>query len=113
MGCIRVRIVSWSLRSGRLYLKKARVADVISPDSCDVVMDESGDLVQEVRQDQLETALPKRGGRVVVLGGKHRGLIGKLLERDSEKEVALLHMEDDFDVLTLNIDDVAEFIGDN
>ncbi|KAJ7563410.1 hypothetical protein O6H91_03G109000 [Diphasiastrum complanatum] len=112
MSHIRVRIINKRMSSGRLYLKKARVVDVISPTVCDILLDENGELLQEVKQEYLETALPKKGGRVVVVGGKHRGLLGKLLERNSDREVALVQMEESFEMVTISLDLVAEFIGD-
>lgn len=45
---IRVRIVSETLKDGRLYLQKGVVTDVVGPGFCDISMDESGELVQGV-----------------------------------------------------------------
>ncbi|EFJ32756.1 hypothetical protein SELMODRAFT_85312 [Selaginella moellendorffii] len=109
---IRVRVVSKRFQGGRLYLKKGRVIDVVAPTVCHIVLDESGDLVEEVKQEYLETAIPKPGGRVIVVGGKLRGSIGKLLERDSKKQVAVVQMEESFEMATLDLDHLAEFTGD-
>ena len=109
---IRVRFVSKSFMGGRLYLKKGRVIDVIRPKVCDILLDESGEILQEVRQDHLETALPKRGGRVIAVGGKYKGQIGKLLERDSENDVGVVQLEDDFEMSKFNLEDLAELVGD-
>lgn len=109
---IRVRFVSKSFMGGRLYLKKGRVIDVIRPRVCDILLDESGEILQEVRQDHLETALPKRGGRVIVVGGKYKGQIGKLLERDSENDVGVVQLEDNFEMSKFNLEDLAELVGD-
>ncbi|BBN10621.1 G patch domain and KOW motifs-containing protein [Marchantia polymorpha subsp. ruderalis] len=111
MSQIRVRVISKTLKGGKLYLKKARIVDVVSPRECDILMDESGEMLQQVKQEQLETALPKKGGRIVVVGGtEYRGKMGKLLERGSEK--GLVQMEENFKVETMDLDLLAEFVGD-
>ncbi|CAM6095547.1 unnamed protein product [Calypogeia fissa] len=109
---IRVRIISKTLKGGRFYLKKGRIVDVVTPKECDILLDESGEILQQVKQDQLETALPKRGGRIMVVGGKYRGHLGKLIERDSEGEVGLVQMEESFEMRTLDLDLLAEFVGE-
>lgn len=109
---IRVRFISKSYLGGRLYLKKGRVIDVIRPKICDVLLDESSEMLQDVRQEYLETALPKKGGRIMVVGGKHRGQTGKLLERDSENEVGVVQLEDSFEMVRFALEDLAELVGD-
>ncbi|XP_066321856.1 uncharacterized protein [Miscanthus floridulus] len=54
-----------------LYLTKGKVVDVVSPTTCDVVMDDGLRLVQGVEQDMLETVLPRTNGLVLVLYGEH------------------------------------------
>ncbi|GLJ56138.1 hypothetical protein SUGI_1205120 [Cryptomeria japonica] len=109
---IRVRVISKDFQGGKLYLKKGRVIDVVDPTTCDLLMDENGVVVQGVKQDDLETALPKRGGLVMVVEGKQRGVVGKLLERDSDKGVGLVRKEDTYETLTLSLDHIAEFLGE-
>ena len=109
---IRVRFISKSYLGGRLYLKKGRVIDVIRPKFCDVLLDESSEMLQDVRQEYLETALPKKGGRIMVVGGKHRGQTGKLLERDLENEVGVVQLEDSFEMVRFALEDLAELVGD-
>ncbi|ESQ54806.1 hypothetical protein EUTSA_v10027298mg [Eutrema salsugineum] len=87
---IRVRVISKDVKSGRLYLKKAVVTDVVGPTTCDITMDESQELVQGIDQEFLETALPKRGGPVLVLSGRHKGVYGSLVEKDLEKETGVV-----------------------
>ncbi|KAL1532315.1 protein MOS2-like [Salvia divinorum] len=109
---IRVRIISQELKGGRLYLKKGVVMDVVGPGVCDISVDESRELVQGVDQDLLETALPKRGGPVLVLCGRHKGVYGTLLERDSEKETGLVRDADTHELLNVKLEQVAEYTGD-
>lgn len=109
---IRVRIISKHFKGGKLYLKKGRVIDVVDPITCDLLLDENGMVVQGVKQDILETAIPKRGGPILVVQGKHRGVLGKLMERDSDKGVGVVQKEDTYEMLTLSLDHIAEFVGD-
>ncbi|KAJ9555195.1 hypothetical protein OSB04_009809 [Centaurea solstitialis] len=86
---IRVRIVSKAVKKGRLYLQKGVIVDVVGPTTCDISMDNSRELIQGVEQDFLETALPRQGGPVLVLYGKHKGVFGSLQEKDMDKETAV------------------------
>lgn len=105
---IRVRVISEKVGKGRFYGKKGVVQDVISLGICDVRMD-SGDLLEQVKQSWLDTALPKPGGRVMVVRGGMRNSVGTLLERNKAKENVVVQFEQG--VETLGMDDIAEFTG--
>ncbi|KAL8528818.1 hypothetical protein ACS0TY_006319 [Phlomoides rotata] len=109
---IRVRIISQELKGGRLFLKKGVVVDVVGPGVCDISIDQSSELVQGVNQELLETALPKRGGAVLVLYGRHKGVYGSLLERDSEKEMGVVRDADTHELLNVKLEEIAEYTGD-
>ncbi|KAK4586030.1 hypothetical protein RGQ29_023278 [Quercus rubra] len=109
---IRVRIISKDLKGGRLYLKKGEVVDVVGPRMCDVSMDESRELIQGVSQDFLETALPRRGGPVLVLYGKHEGVFGNLVSKDLEQETAVVQDGNNHDYVNVRLDQIAEYVGD-
>lgn len=109
---IRVRIISKDLKKGRLYLKKGKVVDVVGPYTCDISMDENGELVQGVNQELLETALPRRGGPVLVLYGKHKGAFGSLLEKDMEREKGVVRDADTHAMLNVPLEQIAEYTGD-
>jgi len=109
---IRVRVISRDLKGGRLYLKKGEVLDVVGPTTCDVSMDESREIVQGVSQDFLETAIPKRGGPVLVLAGKYKGAFGSLVERDLDREMAIVRDADTHELLNVKLEQIAEYIGD-
>ncbi|KAL1552646.1 Mitochondrial organizing structure protein 2 [Salvia divinorum] len=109
---IRVRIVSQELKGGALFFKKGVVMDVVGPGVCDICVDESRELVQGVDQDLLEAALPKRGCPVLVLRGRHEGVYGTLLERDSEKKTGLVRDADTHELLNVKLKQVAEYTGD-
>nr|BAJ34354.1 unnamed protein product [Eutrema halophilum] len=109
---IKVRIVSKELKGGRLYLKKGKVVDVVGPTTCDITMDETQELVQGVDQELLETALPRRGGPVLVLLGKHKGVYGNLVEKDLDKETGVVRDLDNHKMLDVRLEQVAEYMGD-
>ncbi|MED6207495.1 hypothetical protein PIB30_036364 [Stylosanthes scabra] len=109
---IRVRVISQDIKGGRLYLKKAQVLDVVGPSTCDISMDESKEIVQGVSQDMLETALPRRGGPVLVLSGKYKGAFGSLIERDLDREVGVVRDADTHELLNVKLEQIAEYIGD-
>ncbi|KAF8718883.1 hypothetical protein HU200_025196 [Digitaria exilis] len=110
---IRVRVVSEKLGK-RLYLMKGKVVDVAAAPAaaCDVVMEDGLELVQGVGQDMLETVLPRRNGRVLVLYGKHRGVCGRLVEKNPERETGLVEDADTKAVVRVRYDQMAEYTGD-
>jgi len=109
-GNTRVRIVSKSFEGGRLYLKKGVVVDVLTPRECVVEINDSGEVLSGVPQRVLETALPKRGGRVAVVLGPKKGQRGKLL--DKKGEAASVQLSEDFNVQNFTLDQIAEYVGD-
>lgn len=109
---IKVRIISKKLKGGKLYLKKGKVVDVVGPSTCDISMDESRELIQGVDQELLETALPRTGGPILVLYGKYKGVYGSLLQKDMEKETAVVEDADSRKPLHVLLEQIAEFIGD-
>ncbi|EOA16753.1 hypothetical protein CARUB_v10004962mg [Capsella rubella] len=109
---IRVRIVSKDLKGGRLYLKKGVVTDVVGPTTCDITMDETQELVQGIDQKLLETALPRRGGRVLVLSGRHKSCFGSLVDKDLVKETGVVCDADSQEMLDVKLEQVAEYMGD-
>jgi len=66
-----------------------------------------------VPERYLETALPKVGGNAIVLGGAahQRYSKGRLLERDSSRGRAAVQLFEDMNILTLSLDDIAEWCG--
>ena len=114
---IRVRIVDKKLRGGSLYSKKGVVVDVGGADSLSVRMDGEvgngmdGKLVEGVSASAVETALPKPGGAVLCVRGKHCNRRGRLLERNAKEGVAAVQLNETFDIIKIDFDDVAEWVG--
>lgn len=109
---IRVRIVSTSLRGGALYRKKALVVDCESPTVCSLRLDDGGSLLDGVAQGDLETAPPRKQGRVAVVAGRWRGSRGKMLSRDNASQTAAVQLNASFQLVTLGFDDIAEYAGE-
>ncbi|KAL5554223.1 hypothetical protein UlMin_041624 [Ulmus minor] len=109
---IRVRIISRDLKGGRLYLKKGEVVDVVGPNMCDMCMDENRELIQGVAQDLIETVLPRRGGAVLVLSGKHKGVYGSLVDKDLDQETGVVRHAHTHALLNVCLEQIADYIGD-
>ncbi|CAA7038979.1 unnamed protein product [Microthlaspi erraticum] len=97
---------------GRLYLKKAVVTDVVGPTSCDITMDEMKEVVRGIDQELLETALPRRGGHVLVLSGRHKGVYGSLVEKDLDQETGVVCDAESKEMFGVKLAQVAEYMGD-
>lgn len=108
---IRVRVVSRKIARGRQYKQKGLVVDVTRGGTEATLHMSDGELIEHVPERYLETALPKMGGNAVVLTGQHRFEKGRLLERSSELGNCVLQMFEDMNVLTLSLDDIAEWCG--
>jgi len=112
---IRVRIVTEKL--GRRYFKEKGVVVDVTPKGSTVEMPASSSghrvVLDRVPERYLETALPKAGGRVVILtsssGRDYLHSKGTLLERGKGRGVVQLHS--DKSILTLSLDDLAEWVG--
>ncbi|KAL8150693.1 hypothetical protein V2J09_020501 [Rumex salicifolius] len=109
---IMVRVISQQFKRGKFYLKKGKVLDVVGPTTCDISMDDGKEIIQGVEQDMLETALPRRGGYVLVLSGKHKGVYGSLVKKDSESETGVVQDADTQELLNVRLDQIAEYVGD-
>lgn len=106
---IRVRIISKLLKGGRLFSRTGVVLDVIGPETCDVMIDETDELVQGVKQDMLEVVLPKCGDLVVDLKS---GDFGRLVELDLDKGTGVICHVDSHQLLSVMVHQIAEFTGD-
>ena len=110
---IRVRMISKKPAKGRQYKEKGVVMDVLPGGAHATVQMTDGEVLDKVPERYLETALPKVGGNSIVLVGdaQHRHAKGRLLERDSSKGQAAIQLFEDMNILTLSLDDFAEWCG--
>jgi G patch domain/KOW motif-containing protein len=106
---IRVKVQSKSFRNGKYYCKKGVIEDIISGTRCAVRLDD-GQVVDDIDQSHLETVIPPIGGRVMVVRGPDIGVRGSLREKDLNREVVYVQIEDELDVAKFNMDDVSEYV---
>ncbi|KAG8554704.1 hypothetical protein GDO81_003869 [Engystomops pustulosus] len=109
---LRVRFIDKRYKGGKYYNSKMLVEDVSSPLTC-VCRTESGRILEDVKQDMLETVIPKEDGdHVMVVLGKHRGQVGKILHRERQKSRALVQLEgENDDAVTLSYDVICHYTG--
>jgi G patch domain/KOW motif-containing protein len=127
---IVVRCVSKSLQGGKLYQKKLIVTDMTTPDTASaVLLDNRTVLIENISQvakylcfsslfkviiyqDLVETALPQTGGCVKIVRGSRRGELATLQERNSEKNRAIVQLEESGEIHALAMDDVAQWMNE-
>eukprot|EP00045_Choanoeca_perplexa_P017268 m.247846 g.247846 ORF g.247846 m.247846 type:complete len:485 (+) comp17494_c0_seq2:77-1531(+) len=108
---IRVRIVSQRYQKGKHYNKKVSVVDVISLDNI-TVTDDSGRMLEDLREKDLETIIPKKeNAAVMVVRGQHAGSRGRMIEKRKSKEQVVVQLNGEPSVTVLSFDDVSEFVG--
>lgn len=110
---LRVRIVDRHLGGGKYYKDKAVVIDVPSQGMC-VCKTDGGQVIENVSQLSLETVVPRlEDACVALVGGSHRGQLGRIMRRDRDQCLALVQLlADRATVLTVQYDDICEYVGD-
>ena len=101
---------------GRRYYKEKGVVVDVTPMGATLQMSSSSShnnavVLDRVPERYLETALPKAGGQVIVLAGPERHRKGRLLERNSRNGTGVIQFYEDMHVMTLSLDDLAEWCG--
>jgi len=108
---IRVRVISKKLEGGKYYSQKGVVHDVLSRFVFSVVMDKDKKLIENVIEKNVETALPKAGGKAMVVLGKHKGKIGTVLERNSRLQKCVLQFDEDLQHYQCGFEKLAEYVS--
>jgi len=104
-----VRVVSKKIRDGRLFDKKLTVHD-ISDEYSFTAMDERGNIIDDLREKDVETVIPKLKSLVKVLYGEHKGHVGTLLDRNKQKNQVQIQLLDTFEIITVTQDDCAQYV---
>ncbi|XP_053436793.1 G-patch domain and KOW motifs-containing protein isoform X1 [Nycticebus coucang] len=108
---LHVRFVDKLYKGGQYYNTKMTIEDVLSPDTC-VCRTDEGQVLEGLREDMLETLVPKaEGDRVMVVLGSHAGRVGHLLGRDRARSRALVQLQRENQVVELHYDDVCQYVG--
>ena len=85
--------------------------DVVTPNECNCKAD-NGQLLEGLRQKDLETIIPKKlGSTVLVVAGASRFLRGKLMEKDSKRGTALVQLMGEPAVTQFEFDSLSEYVG--
>lgn len=105
---IRVKVVSKEFQGGKYYCKAGWIVDVLGQGRCSILMDDSRTLVEGFRASDLESVVPNQGGHVVVVRGEFCGEKGVILEKDSRRDRVQVQLEDNFEIVSLAMDDVAQ-----
>jgi ribosomal protein S4E len=66
----------------------------------------------ELKEKWIETVIPKgKGGKVMVLAGKYRGSVGRIVDRDDKKYKVWVALHESDDVVKVDFDDACEYVG--
>eukprot|EP00002_Diphylleia_rotans_P000518 TRINITY_DN10278_c0_g1_i1.p1 TRINITY_DN10278_c0_g1~~TRINITY_DN10278_c0_g1_i1.p1 ORF type:complete len:407 (-),score=116.28 TRINITY_DN10278_c0_g1_i1:61-1281(-) len=114
---LRVRSIDKSRSMSKFYTKKGVVVDVVKPKVCILKMD-SGETLEDIHEKYLETVIPKVGGKLLVVKGPRKGCRGTLVEKNLDKEKAVVRLGDedatsDEQVLVVNLDDISEWVDED
>jgi len=116
---LKVRIASkHSFERGRYYRQYGAIADVASPGFCTLRLLPSHQVLHNVPQSALETAIPRHAdphrATVRLVQAKDPSLLYnpfRILELDNNKHTAIIQWEDDLSiVLSVKYDDICEFV---
>ncbi|XP_029786645.1 G-patch domain and KOW motifs-containing protein [Suricata suricatta] len=108
---LRVRFVDKLHKGGQYYNTKMTIEDVLSPDTC-VCRTDEGQVLEGLREDMLETLVPKvQGNRVMVVLGPQAGKVGRLLDWDRERSRAVVQLRRENQLVELHYDAVCQYLG--
>jgi len=105
---IRVKICSKSISEGRYYCKSGWIIDILPENRCVVRLEDSGILLENIRQSDLETIVPAASGSVKIVRGEYCGEIGTVYEKNPARNEVYVQLEDNLDICKLSYDDVAQ-----
>uniref|UniRef100_A0A8C9D9K3 G-patch domain and KOW motifs-containing protein n=1 Tax=Panthera leo TaxID=9689 RepID=A0A8C9D9K3_PANLE len=108
---LRVRFVDKLHKGGQYYNTKMTIEDVLSPDTC-VCRTDQGQVLEGLREDMLETLVPKvQGNRVMVVLGPQAGKVGRLLDWDRVRSRAVVQLQRENQLVELHYDAVCQYLG--
>ncbi|XP_053526620.1 G-patch domain and KOW motifs-containing protein isoform X2 [Artibeus jamaicensis] len=108
---LRVRFVDKLHKGGRYYNTKMTIEDVVSPDTC-VCRTDEGQVLEGVRENMLETLIPKvQGKQVMIVLGPQAGRVGRLLGWNREQSQAVVQLQRENRLVELHYDAVCEYRG--
>ncbi|KRW99098.1 hypothetical protein PPERSA_02930 [Pseudocohnilembus persalinus] len=106
---IRVKIISKELEN--LYNTKAVIQDVLSEKQFQIIS-EKGDILDDLKEKDIQTVLPSVENTVLIVGGEFRGKKAILKSRDKKQNTVIIMLtEPPFDLLQCTQDDVCEYVN--
>jgi len=88
-------------------MKKLKVQDVHDKYTFTVVTPDN-QVLDSVREKEIETIMPKEHGAIMILKGEHKGEVGRLHERDKKKDRCTIQLSDELDFVTCSQDDCCQ-----
>jgi len=104
---IRVKICSKTISEGRYYCKCAWIIDVLPENRCVLRVEDSGIILENIRQEDLETVVPATGN-VKVVRGEYSGEFATVYEKIPDKQEVYVQLEDNLEICKLSYDDVSQ-----
>jgi len=104
---IRVKICSKSISEGRYYCKHAWIIDILPENRCVLRLEDSGTLLDNIKQADLETVVPT-SGTVKVVRGEYCGELGTVYEKIEARNEVYVQLEDSLEICLMSYDDVAQ-----
>jgi len=104
---IRVKICSKSISEGKYYCKLGWIIDILPENRCVLRLEDSGSLLENIRQSDLETVVPATGS-VQVVRGEYCGEIGTVYEKIPSRNEVYVQLEDNLEICKMSYDDVAQ-----
>uniref|UniRef100_A0A914Y8F8 KOW domain-containing protein n=1 Tax=Panagrolaimus superbus TaxID=310955 RepID=A0A914Y8F8_9BILA len=103
---LRVRVINKEYKRGEYYKSKMVVIEASDRNNC-LLRDED-----ELKEKWIETVIPKgKGGKVMVLAGKYRGSVGRIIDRDDKRYKVWVALHELDDVVKVDFDDACEYVG--
>lgn len=102
-----VRVRSKHIYKGSLYGCKGKIEDVISDHQ--FTLNINNKIYEDLSEKDLETVIPAVGKTVLIVRGKYKGEICKLLNRDKSKNIVTLEYPQE--IIFLKQDDICDFIS--
>lgn len=97
---IRVRIISKKYKDGSFYNVKGIVSDILNS-STFALITPSKDILEDLREKDIETIMPDIGKKVKILTGPNKGALAVLLERNKRKNEVILQVLDTMETIQL------------
>lgn len=108
---IRCRIIDKIFKSGKFYNQKCTIQDVSANNT--IVRLQTGQVLDQIREHQVETLIPSRGKTVMILIHRDQSLVGQLaqiIDLDDRQNKATIQYDLSYEFETVSYDHIAEYV---